>query len=308
MPPALLLCSFQLYSDFVKHLPSFHQLLKTLEDTPSLRQISEQVSDTSTHTIAAKNVIGSLKSITSALVWKRSSGHVLIVTPDDESAEAMLSDLENIIDAASVLWYAESDKKLALDAEHLDTQLVGVTGALTELVSMPRACIVAPAHALIFPVPAPVALSQNLLEIRRGAHLKFDEFITTLTTSGFDRKDFVETQGDIAVRGGLVDVFAPGMENPIRIEFFGDEIDSLREFDPLSQRSIKELNSAEEENKITKIPINCITTLPFSKSTSFKKSMIPATSLIPIFSFKNLAMIVTIVSCPIILPKLTILK
>ncbi len=244
MPPALLLCSFQLYSDFVKHLPSFHQLLKTLEDTPSLRQISEQVSDTSTHTIAAKNVIGSLKSITSALVWKRSSGHVLIVTPDDESAEAMRSDLENLIDADSVLWYAESDKKLALDAEHLDTQLVGVTGALTELVSMPRACIVAPAHALIFPVPAPVALSQNLLEIRRGAHLKFDEFITTLTTSGFDRKDFVETQGDVAVRGGLVDVFAPGMENPIRIEFFGDEIDSLREFDPLSQRSIKELNSA----------------------------------------------------------------
>jgi transcription-repair coupling factor (superfamily II helicase) len=233
----------------VKTLSSFQSIFKTLEDAPSLRTLAAQLTTTqrgekrTTH-ITIKNAVGSLKSVVAALAWKHSPKHVLVVAPDDDTAEAVRADLETLIGADSVLWYAESDKKLALDAEQLNTQLVGVTGALTELVAMERACIVAPAHALIFPVPQPKALSQNLLEVRRGEPLKFDEFITTLTTSGFDRKDFVEMQGDVAVRGGLVDVFAPGMENPIRIEFFGDEVDSIREFDPLSQRSIKELATA----------------------------------------------------------------
>lgn len=232
----------------MKTLSSFQSIFKTLEDAPSLRtlaaQLTTQHGEKKTTHITIKNAVGSLKSVVVALAWKHSPKHILVVAPDDDTAEAIRADLETLVGADSVLWYAESDKKLALDAEQLNTQLVGVTGALTELVAMERACIVAPAHALIFPVPQPKALSQNLLEVRRGEPLKFDEFITTLTTSGFDRKDFVEMQGDVAVRGGLVDVFAPGMENPIRIEFFGDEVDSIREFDPLSQRSIKELATA----------------------------------------------------------------
>ncbi len=216
---------------------------------PSMRQLHTLLRDSARPQITVKNALGSLKSFSAAAAWKAASTHCVVLAPDDESAEALRSDLETLIGADVVLWYAESDKKLALDAEHLDTQLVGVTGALTELVAMQdagqKACIIVPAHALIFPVPAPQSLTQNLLEVRRGEHLKFDEFITTLTTSGFDRKDFVETQGDVAVRGGLVDVFAPGMENPIRIEFFGDDVDSIREFDPLSQRSIKELPAAK---------------------------------------------------------------
>lgn len=228
----------------MKTLSSFQSIVKSLEEAPSLRALAAQLDEQSFAPFTVKNAVGSLKSVVAALVWKHSPAHVLVVAPDDDTAEAIRADLETLIGTDSVLWYAESDKKLALDAEQLNTQLVGVTGALTELVAMKQACIVAPAHALIFPVPEPKALSQNLLEVRRGEALKFDEFVTTLTTSGFDRKDFVEMQGDVAVRGGLVDVFAPGMENPIRIEFFGDEVDSIREFDPLSQRSIKELTSA----------------------------------------------------------------
>ena len=229
----------------MKQLSSLIPLIKSLEETPSLRQLNLRLSDSSRRNITVKNALGSMKSVCVAGAWKVASRHCVVIAPDDASAEAFRTDLEMLIGADAVLWYAESDKKLALDAEHLDTQLVGVTGALTELVAMQdlgqKACIVAPAHALIFPVPAPQSLAQNLVEVRRGEHLKFDEFVASLTTSGFDRKDFVETQGDVAVRGGLVDVFAPGMENPIRIEFFGDEVDSIREFDPLSQRSIKEL-------------------------------------------------------------------
>ncbi len=228
----------------MKIATSFQTILRNLESAPALKPLLEQVQNMNApsepHHI--KHLFGSLPAAVAALLWQtRQEAHTLVIAPDDESGEALRNDLASLIGAENVLWYAESDKKLALDAEQLDTQLIGVTGALTALVSMTHACIVAPAHALLFPVPAPKEFSQNVLTLRRGEERKFDEFVFTLTSSGFDRKDFVETTGDIAVRGGIVDVFPPGMENPIRIEFFGDEIDSLREFDPLSQRSIKEV-------------------------------------------------------------------
>ena len=223
---------------------SFQPILRNVESAQSFKQVLEKLASPVilNHAIHAKNLFGAMPSVCAALLWQARAQHVLCIAPDDDSAEALRSDLTAMIGAENVLWYAESDKKLALDAEQLDTQLIGVTGALTALVSMNHACIVAPAHALVFPVPAPKEFSNNLMTLRRGEQVKFDDFVFTLASSGFDRKDFVETTGDIAVRGGIVDVFAPGMENPLRIEFFGDEIDSIREFDPLSQRSIKELH------------------------------------------------------------------
>ena len=56
---------------------------------------------------------------------------------------------------------------------------------------------------------------------------------------GFERKELVENQGDISIRGGIVDVFPLGYDSPLRFEFWGNEIESIREFDPLSQRSIR---------------------------------------------------------------------
>lgn len=229
----------------MKTVSNFQPILRNLETAPSYKQVLARLAESSEkERIVVKNALGSLPSAIAALLWQSRSSHILVIAPDDDSAEELRSDLAVMIGAENVLWYAESDKKIALDAEQLDTQLIGVTGALTALVSMNHACIVAPAHALVFPVPAPKEFSQNVLTLRRGEARKFDDFVFTLTSSGFDRKDFVETTGDIAVRGGIVDIFPPGMENPLRIEFFGDEIDSLREFDTLSQRSIKELQEA----------------------------------------------------------------
>jgi transcription-repair coupling factor (superfamily II helicase) len=227
----------------VKTSTTFQPILRHVESSPAFKRCVDKLQQLNSlkHKVYVKGCFGSLPSVVAALLWKQRTTHTLVIAPDDASAEALRNDLATLIGAENVLWYAESDKKLALDAEQLDTQLIGVTGALTALVSMVHACIVAPAHALVFPVPAPKEFSQNLLSLRRGDRIKFDDFVHTLTSSGFDRKDFVETTGDIAVRGGIVDVFAPGMENPLRVEFFGDELDSIREFDPLSQRSIKEL-------------------------------------------------------------------
>ncbi len=82
------------------------------------------------------------------------------------------------------------------------------------------------------------AIAGHSLGIKKGANIGQDKLITALAAQGFTRTDVVREGGEFAVRGGIVDVFAPGAENPVRIDFFGDEVESLKTFDALSQRSL----------------------------------------------------------------------
>lgn len=77
--------------------------------------------------------------------------------------------------------------------------------------------------------------------LKKGDEYDQKEIIEALVESEYTRVPFVETEGEFAVRGGIVDIFPFGEELPIRLEFWGDEIDSIRIFDPISQRSIKEV-------------------------------------------------------------------
>ncbi len=72
----------------------------------------------------------------------------------------------------------------------------------------------------------------------------FLQLTQKLVELGFEKKDFVEEYGDFAVRGGILDIFPFVGDNPIRFEFWGDTIESIREFDVLSQRSLRELQAA----------------------------------------------------------------
>ncbi len=108
-----------------------------------------------------------------------------------------------------------------------------------------KACIVvASAEGIATRVPEPLLFKQRSLQLQAGTEYPFDALLSTLAEWGFERKDFVEGYGDVAVRGGIVDVFPLVGENPIRLEFWGDSVESIREFDALSQRSIRQLQSA----------------------------------------------------------------
>lgn len=109
-------------------------------------------------------------------------------------------------------------------------------------------------------------LTRNTLTIVKGTQLTMDFVIETLQEYEFDRVDFVVDPGQYAVRGGIIDVFSFACEHPFRIEFFDDEIDSLRTFDPVSQLSIKRFDkinilpnlALRGENSITieeKVPL-----------------------------------------------------
>lgn len=190
--------------------------------------------------VSVKNAAGSLRALLTAHLRQKLRAQYLVVCSDEEQAERWLSDLQILAGRDIVCLYEETERRVALTAEHLDAQLIGLTHALSMISEKENPVIIATAESLGYHVPPPADVRSNLLEVRRGQTLAYDEFIAILTLNGFNRKDFVETVGDIAVRGGIVDVFAPGTDNPLRFEFFGDEVDSIREFDPLSQRSMAE--------------------------------------------------------------------
>src|SRR6202023_1843157 len=79
--------------------------------------------------------------------------------------------------------------------------------------------------------------------VRRGDTLNVDVLLPHLNTVGYHSTDVVEMPGDYALRGGILDVYSPEDERPVRIEFFGDEVESIRKFDPATQRSS---NSTDE--------------------------------------------------------------
>ncbi|MEY2548728.1 MAG: hypothetical protein QOD64_1310, partial [Verrucomicrobiota bacterium] len=105
--------------------------------------------------------------------------------------------------------------------------------------------IVATRAALDQSAPAPAALHAAVLVLRRGKLHPLERTIESLVAAGYDRVSQVTTRGQFAVRGGIVDLFSWQAPRPIRIEYFGDDIESLREFDVDAQTSVRNLQSVE---------------------------------------------------------------
>lgn len=173
--------------------------------------------------------------------------HFLVLCASNEEAFNTAHDISVLAPHLPFVVYADVVQKLQHSAEQLDARLVSLTGVLNIITHSTEHAeplvIVATAESLLFPVPAPKHVIEHSITLERGKQYGFETLIDSLLLNGFNRKDFVETTGDVAVRGGILDVFPPGVDMPIRLEFFGDEVDSIREFDPLSQRSIREMDS-----------------------------------------------------------------
>ena len=105
--------------------------------------------------------------------------------------------------------------------------------------------VIAPISSLISRLPSRKQFLDRCIRLELGNSMSRDGIISQLRSLGYVREDPVSETGEFSFRGGIVDVFSPSLENPIRLEFFGDEIDSIREFDPSSQRSIRLLESSQ---------------------------------------------------------------
>ncbi|NLP12056.1 hypothetical protein GX408_16780, partial [bacterium] len=163
---------------------------------------------------------------------------VLCVLPGEEEAVRFYSDLLEISPHSSVVLFPYYDRQLWSElgpsAEAIGRKLLTLKTLLNESAPI----IVVPAPALLEKVANPTALRRTQIYLQQGDELYFSDLVQTLVSMGYVREQRVEGPGEISVRGGLLDIFCYEEEHPCRIEFFGNTIESIRDFDVENQRSL----------------------------------------------------------------------
>ena len=166
-----------------------------------------------------------------------SEGRRLLILPSPEHAEQALSD--------AALFYPDLLLLPLVPADDEEALLTGERmGQVRAILKTTAPClIVTSIHALLQPIPKPEQLDAATLHFSIGSSVNFSTLPETLTTLGYTREELVVEPLTFAIHGGILDLWAAGDSNPVRIEFFGDDIDSIRRFDPSTQCSIERIPS-----------------------------------------------------------------
>ncbi len=197
----------------------------------------------------ADGLSGSLPAVmVAALAGRLATSNQVVIAPSKEDAYYMAGDLEALAaESFQVFLFPTSYRKAYnYDAEQTDNSNVLMRGETVKALAAGERCVVVTyPEALSEKVVAPAVLGDNTLRLARGQQMEMDDLIDRLQELGFEREDFVVEGGQFAVRGGIVDVYSLASEHPCRIEFFGDEIESLRTFDAATQLSVKQLDRVD---------------------------------------------------------------
>ncbi|HKB07434.1 MAG TPA: CarD family transcriptional regulator, partial [Candidatus Polarisedimenticolia bacterium] len=188
--------------------------------------------------------------LVAGLVERAPGGKVILLVPGEKEAEQFRSDLSFIAatlpaPARQVRLFPslEADPYQEL-APHMRVACERVL-ALRALREPGPAIVVVPTRALIYPLAPPAAFDAQRYRLAERQSLRPDELSGFLLQAGYVRVDLVASMGEFSRRGGIIDFYPPDGAAPIRVEFWGEEIESLRTFDPATQRSTGRVQDAE---------------------------------------------------------------
>lgn len=187
-----------------------------------------------------KGLVGSSKAIFASLIAEQVPGNHLFVLSDKEEAAYFLNDLENLYpDEKHIVFYPASYRTPYQFEETDNANVVARAEVLEKVNAGINTWIISYPQALFEKVPSKQVLTSNTLKVQKGMTYSLDFMNELLLEYGFERVDFVFEPGQFAIRGGIVDVFSFANDLPFRIEFFGDEVETIRTFDPVDQLSVK---------------------------------------------------------------------
>ena len=192
--------------------------------------------------IQISNLTGSSLSFVISETFKKVDKPYLLIFNDKEEAAYYLNDLEQLLGDKNVLFYPGSYRRPYQIDETDNANVLLRSEVLNRINSRKKpAIIVTYPTALFEKVVTKKELEKNTLHVKVGENLSLDFVNEVLFEYKFKRVDFVTEPGDFSVRGGIIDVFSFSNDEPFRIEFFGDEIDSIRTFDVETQLSKEKL-------------------------------------------------------------------
>ncbi|HRO41341.1 MAG TPA: transcription-repair coupling factor [Flavipsychrobacter sp.] len=219
-------------------------LLGMYENDIRLKQIAASISlpDTKVR-IHLDNLRGSSVNFVASAVWQISDANHVFILNDKEEAAYFHNDLEHLTNALDIFFFPDSFKKTGAFSELNSSHVMLRTEALTKFSStrVHKKVLVTYPEALFERVVNPKTLSGNIIGIKVGESLNVDQLMEQFVNLGFKREDFVYEPGQFAMRGGILDIYSFGNEHPYRIELFGNEVDSIRMFNPETQLSERKL-------------------------------------------------------------------
>ncbi len=177
------------------------------------------------------------------------SGPLVVVMPHAAEAEAFLDDFALFSDAPALLLPAVEDFDVGeaepLAADPVEVERLAAVKRLALPDGPPPRLVVTSIQAILAPLVDPRAIQAGTRRLTVGGSVNPEELAEWLAARGWQAADAIDTAGSFARRGGIVDLFAADWERPVRMELYGDEIESLRTFDTVSQRSVATLESVD---------------------------------------------------------------
>lgn len=200
----------------------------------------------------ARGVSGSQKAVLAATLYRKLSRPLVLVTGGWSEMDSICADLGAFFPEHCVLSFPPLDPLVPRQANRTSSSARQRLRALEILHAYHEApgetaepfILVAPAAAFMFALSPPGVFERLFLDLKPGKEVDVDGIPSRLIEAGYERRDLVEEPGSFAIRGSIIDVFPPSWNWPLRIELEDDRILSIRQFDPVSQRSTRKVGGA----------------------------------------------------------------
>ncbi len=218
-------------------------ILNTLQELESYKVLLNAIK-TGKLPIMATGVMDTQKIHLIAAMMENVNRPSLIVTHSELQAKEIFEDLQffvkdkvKLYSSKDILFYNADVRSVNILKQRFDV--------LNSLIENDAPVVVLSAEALLDKLTPPDVFKQFILNLKIGDSLDTHEFAKKLTLMGYERAELVEAKGQFAIRGGVLDIYSSIYDNPVRIEFWDDEIDSIRLLDVVSQRSIEKLETVK---------------------------------------------------------------
>jgi transcription-repair coupling factor (superfamily II helicase) len=219
-------------------------LLELVRSDPAFVSISEQAQVASTVDLVGPAVIYPLAI--AQIRQSQESGVVLILTTTGRAADELAADLSAYLPDEGIevfpSWETLPHERLSPSADTVGRRMAILRRLAHPIIgnvhAPPITVLITSVRAALQPIVADLG-DQKPVELKIGDQASFTETVSRLVALGYERVDLVDRRGQIAVRGGILDIFPPTQEHPIRVEFWGDDVEELRYFAVVDQRSLE---------------------------------------------------------------------
>ena len=225
------------------------ELFADVEKLPPFQRVASHLKEGAGR-LGVSGLTPTAKALLIVLAQKAASRPLIVVVRDNRAAEDLLpllqglAELTGAVDPDSILKLPTRDVLPFQNlSPHPEIQEERAT-ALWKISTGDARIVLAPVAAATIRLASPEYYNDLARIVRRGETIDTDSLVQHLNTVGYNSADVVEMPGDYALRGGILDVYSPEADRPLRIEFFGDEVESIRKFDPATQRSSTPVDEA----------------------------------------------------------------